>query len=125
MQDGLIREGFTVWRDRVAIRPGDSWVRAIFQGIESADFVLPLLSKNALEAPWVRKEIETAILRTVVRKPRQVIIPVLLEEIQMPSELASLQHVASIRLLRTAFEVWFLVCGAPFHFSSESLRGRV
>jgi TIR domain len=93
LEDHLGHEGFTVWRDRVAISPGDSWVRAIFRGLDSADFVLPLLSAHALAAPWVRKEIDTAVIQTVVEKPRQVIIPVLLEPIQIPSELASLQAV--------------------------------
>src|ERR1044071_1787349 len=58
---GLATAGCTVWRDEAAVKAGDTWVRSIFRGIESADFIVPLLSASALASPWVRKEIDTAL----------------------------------------------------------------
>ena len=73
------------------MKAGDTWVRSIFRGIESADFIVPLLSASALASPWVRKEIDTALLRTLGRGSSQCIVPVRIEPVEPPLELRSLQ----------------------------------
>src|ERR1044071_6660661 len=88
---GLATAGCTVWRDEAAVKAGDTWVRSIFRGIESADFIVPLLSASALASPWVRKEIDTALLRTLGRGSSQCIVPVRIEPVEPPLELRSLQ----------------------------------
>jgi hypothetical protein len=82
-----------VWRDHVSINPGDSWVGSIFKGIENADFVVPLLSINALKSRWVKKEIETALIKSLSKEKKLSIIPAKLEPIEIPTELVSLQSI--------------------------------
>ncbi len=84
--------GFTVWIDKDSIRPGDSWVRSIFLGMEKADYVLILLSNNSINSTWVQKEIETAIATSLSDKKSLTIIPILLEGLKIPPALRTLQY---------------------------------
>lgn len=82
---------FTVWRDKRSITPGNSWVKSIFKGINSADFVVPLLSLNSIQSRWVEREVETALAKSMTRDSALSIVPVILEPVQIPDELMALQ----------------------------------
>jgi hypothetical protein len=50
-----------VWFDRIELRPGDSLLGEIGAGIESADFLLALLTEKSVASPWVQKELTIAL----------------------------------------------------------------
>jgi hypothetical protein len=61
--------------------------------LEQADYVIVLISSNALESKWVHKEVETALINSLSRKRTQVIMPILLEDVELPTMLKSLQSI--------------------------------
>lgn len=90
VSQALQTAGVTVWLDRRSIEAGGSWVSSIFKGLETADFVVVLLSANATASQWVRKETETALAYSLSGSG-QVLIPVLLEDIEIPTLFKTLQ----------------------------------
>jgi len=86
----LQKAGVTVWLDRHSVEAGDSWVTSVFRGLETADFVVALLSPSAVASQWVRKETETALAYSL-SGTGQVLIPVLLEDVTPPTLLKTLQ----------------------------------
>ena len=89
----LTEAGATVWIDKESIQPGDSWIAAIFRGLESADYVMALISRESIKSRWVEKEIETTIDNILSGKTDQHIIPVLLEPVEIPPVLRTIQYV--------------------------------
>lgn len=89
----LLSRGLVVWIDSKAIDPGESWVDAIFRGLERADYVIVLISSNALQSSWVHKEVETALINSLSQKSTQMIVPILLEDVELPMMLRSLQSI--------------------------------
>ncbi len=73
-----------VWFDRVELRPGDSLLGEIGAGIESADFLLALLTEKSVASPWVQKELTIALNREISgKKPR--VIPLVVEPCPVPT----------------------------------------
>lgn len=79
----LQRRGVNVWIDEAEIRPGDSLIEKISEGLGSCDYVLAFLSKNSVDAPWVKKEISIAITREINGKLYKV-IPIVLDGVAVP-----------------------------------------
>jgi hypothetical protein len=90
IEQALTAAGCTIWRDQGSMAPGRSWVRCIFAGISSADFVIPLLSESSLRSPWVEREVDTALAKSMIRGSELAIVPVVLERVQIPDELVVL-----------------------------------
>src|SRR5687768_14990288 len=57
----LEREGLTVLRPEIDIEPGDNWAKKIGKALEDSDFMVFLLTPGALDAGWLRKDIEFAL----------------------------------------------------------------
>jgi hypothetical protein len=89
----LLNCGIVVWIDTKAIEAGESWVNAIFRGLERADYIIVLISSNAVESRWVHKEVETALINSLSQKRTQMIVPILLENVELPMMLRSLQSI--------------------------------
>jgi len=54
----------SVTLDKRILKPGDSLTK-IFEEIGNSDFLLPVLSINSVEAKWVKKELETALIKEI------------------------------------------------------------
>lgn len=80
----LRREGHAVWIDEAEINIGDSLVEKISQGLEEVDYVAAVLSQHSIQSPWVAKELDFAANRELAEK-RVVVLPLLLEDVEMPS----------------------------------------
>jgi hypothetical protein len=91
IESHLANCGILVWVDHKAIEPGQSWVDAIFRGLEQADYVIVLVSSHSMNSNWVRKEIDTALINSLSRTRSQTILPVLLEKLELPLSLRSIQ----------------------------------
>jgi hypothetical protein len=73
-----------VWFNRIELRPGDSLLGEIGAGIESADFLLALLTEKSVASPWVQKELTIALNRELSgEKPR--VIPLVVEPCSAPT----------------------------------------
>lgn len=86
----LREKGIDAWYDEWEIQPGDSIVDKIFeQGIKNADVFIVVLSRNSVEKPWVREELESGVVQRINRTCR--IIPVVLDDCEVPTALNHLR----------------------------------
>jgi hypothetical protein len=83
----LTRLGFDVWLDVHAIVPGDQLAFTIAKGLRQAKAVIVVLSKASLKSNWLSYEINTVMPRVIEKKCR--LIPVLIENVEVPAELKS------------------------------------
>jgi hypothetical protein len=83
--------GVAVWLDEWEIQPGDSVVDQIFEkGLKSAKVFVILLSKASVQSRWVRHELDVAVVNRIEWTTR--IVPVLIEECEIPVALRPLRH---------------------------------
>lgn len=87
----LLGEGFSVWYDGWEIHIGDSIIHKINEGISSSDFLLIVLSRNSVNSKWVREELNAATIENINSRGI-IILPVLLEECQIPPLLSDKRY---------------------------------
>ena len=80
--------GLSAWIDRSEIKAGDSFIEKMNQGLTGASYLLLLLSKASVASPWVSREWMSALA-----KRETVILPVLLEECDIPALLSDIVYV--------------------------------
>ncbi len=79
----LRQRGVDVWLDRWEILPGDSFVDRIFdQGIANAKAVIVILSRHSAAKPWVREELNVAVVRKIDAASK--LIPVVIDDCEVP-----------------------------------------
>jgi tetratricopeptide (TPR) repeat protein len=72
------------WLDEHRLRPGDSLYGVIGPALMQADYFLIVLSKNSVDSVWVERELNVALGRETEEK-KKIIIPVLLENVAIPT----------------------------------------
>src|SRR5919112_5585033 len=83
----------SAWIDRMEIRPGDSLIKKIKEGIGSADALLVLITKNSVRSKWVQKEVRIASsLQRKEGAPR--IIPLVVAPCKIPSSLKKIKYLS-------------------------------
>jgi hypothetical protein len=90
--EGLRKAGIDVWLDEAELNLGDSLVAKIERGLDSADYVAFFLSNASLRSRWARQELNVAISRQVSGNRGAVILPILLENAEIPSLLKDLMY---------------------------------
>ncbi|MFY4727582.1 toll/interleukin-1 receptor domain-containing protein [Nitrospira sp. BLG_2] len=110
----------TPWIDRKEIKPGDSFVEKMNEGLSQAAYVIVLISAAALASRWVSREWMSS-----VAAKEKVVIPVLLEECVLPPLLRDILYVdlrtdraSGLARLRSLFENE----GMPVSNAPEKLR---
>lgn len=84
----LRNKGIEAWLDQWEILPGDSLVEKLFEeGLKNAAAVVIVISKYSVNKPWVREELNKAIVDKVAKKTK--IIPILIDEVEVPEALKS------------------------------------
>lgn len=58
--DALQKDGLDVWDDRY-IMPGDNWAEKVSQALDESKAMVVLVTPEALQSEWVRREIEYAL----------------------------------------------------------------
>ena len=96
-------EAVAVWFDRLELRPGDSLLKKIADGISGSDYLLALVTDNSKSSAWVEKEITIALTQEINGKGPKV-IPLLLKGCDIP----------------TILDVHF-VNPEPVHFGSDKV----
>jgi len=56
LHDHLVAAGFTVWFDRIRLKPGFDWYKEIEAGSESSRVILPVLTPDWKRSEWTRFE---------------------------------------------------------------------
>lgn len=59
----LRQNGVDAWLDEWEIRPGDSPVDKIFEGIKNADTIIIVLSQASIVKPWVKEELNASTIK--------------------------------------------------------------
>jgi len=72
------------WLDEWEIQVGDSIVNKIGQGLKDAEYVILVLSKNALNSNWVDREWRTKYYEEV-KSNKAMILPALIEDCDIPT----------------------------------------
>lgn len=80
--------GVDAWLDKWEMHPGDSLIDKIFEeGIKNGDFFIVILSANSVNKPWVREELNAAMVKKISKQLK--IIPVVLDGVAVPECLSS------------------------------------
>jgi hypothetical protein len=86
--------GIRPWLDEWEIRPGDSLIQKLFeQGIATVDAVIVVVSRASVDKPWVREELDSAMVNRIQRGTR--LIPIRLDDVEMPEALLHLVWLSS------------------------------
>ena len=80
----LRNRGHNTWMDEWEIKVGDSIPKKISHGIEECDFVIVVLTKEAVKSNWVENEWQTKYWDEV-NEGKVKVLPVLLEECKIPT----------------------------------------
>ena len=84
----LRNKGINVWLDKWEILPGDSLVNKIFdEGIKNAQAIIVILSQHSIGKPWVREELNAAVVRKINGISK--LIPVIIDDCEVPEALRS------------------------------------
>jgi hypothetical protein len=85
-------EGIDVWLDRKDILPGEVWADQIRAAITQAEHVLVFISSASLQSRAVQEEYRLAFQNQKLAGGRRI-IPILLEDVELPLFLAEIQYV--------------------------------
>jgi hypothetical protein len=82
----LRQKGIDAWLDKWEMLPGDSLVDKIFEeGIKESKAVIVVLSKFSVEKPWVREELNAAVVKRINTGSK--LIPIVLDDCNVPEVL--------------------------------------
>ena len=79
----LVKENAHVWVDFWELNVGDSIVGRVQEAIQESDALLIVLSKASVASEWCKKELNAGLVRELEEK-RVLVLPVLLEDCQIP-----------------------------------------
>jgi hypothetical protein len=87
----LTRAAVNVWYDQWEVAPGDSIVEKINNALRWNDYLVIVLSPEAIQSRWVAREINSSLLQSL--EGRSVtLIPVLKEQCVLPVLIADLHY---------------------------------
>jgi hypothetical protein len=61
LAERLTKGGFKVWNPDLEIAPGDNWAKKTGEALDKSDLIVILLTPKAMDAEWLRREIEFAL----------------------------------------------------------------
>ena len=80
----LERAGLQVWYSEWKMKPGESLVQKIAEGILSSGYMVVVLSPNSVNSPWVEKEMSLALTHQLAKKAIRI-VPILYRTCEFPS----------------------------------------
>lgn len=83
LANDLLLRRILVWWDEWEIKVGESLLQKLQEGISTASNLVVVLSPNSVESPWVTEELNAALTRQL-RERRVIVLPVLVEDCQIP-----------------------------------------
>ena len=89
--EGLARNGFAVWMDRLdGILPGDNWRDKLQEAVNNSFAMVSIVSRNYLESEWCKREYQLADSLNIPIFPACI---GKVETSKMPIEIDSIQYV--------------------------------
>jgi len=84
----LRKNGVDAWVDKWEMNPGDKLIEKIFDhGIANAKAFIAVISKISINKPWVREELDAALVRRIEGNTK--LIPVVIDDCEVPLVLRS------------------------------------
>jgi len=87
----LRASGAEVWFDQWEIKVGDSITQKINDGIHDNDYLAVVLSPDSVASPWVRKELNVAMMRELNRRS-VFVLPILYLDCEIPELIADKRY---------------------------------
>ena len=106
----LSLRGFDIWMDEKNIALGGTYTTAILNGIHESDYYLVFISKNSIKSNWVDAEIDFALKEKIEHK-KLIIVPIKLDDADMPVALTNLDYVDARFSIVTAANELAKKCG--------------
>lgn len=100
----LLSESFNVWLDNLSTNVGESLLDKIFTSIDSSDFLLAVISKSSVNSKWCNDEINAA-LTLEKRENRIIVIPILIDQTELPLKLGDRIYIDARQSLYSAFSI--------------------
>ena len=79
----LTNLGLQSWYDEACLQPGDSLIQKLEAGVWASRHLVVFLSKNSVDSPWVKKEVNVALTQEINGR-RMNVIAVRLDECEVP-----------------------------------------
>ncbi|MFF9210938.1 MULTISPECIES: toll/interleukin-1 receptor domain-containing protein [unclassified Streptomyces] len=98
----LERAGYETWLDEKELIPGDPLPRRVSEGIRGAKVLIVVFSASSVESDWLKYELNVAV--DLMIKGSLRLIPVVIDQVQMPSELESLLYADMRKGVRGGFK---------------------
>jgi hypothetical protein len=86
----LVARGIQTWFDEAELRPGDGLLERIRHAIRETSHTGVVLTPRSVQSDWVTREVEKALTKDVGGK-RFTVIPLLLENCEMPRSLENIK----------------------------------
>jgi hypothetical protein len=86
-------EGIKVRFDEWEITAGDSITQWMNKALQDCTHFIILWSKNSAKSKWVRRELNSVLARAIQKESSLKVLPILLDNEQLPSLLLDLQHI--------------------------------
>jgi len=99
---GLKALNYPVWYAEWAIRPSESIVQKINEGLARNDTLVILLSPNSVSSKWVQRELNT-VLMTQLSGQNVTVVPLLIAECDIPTVLKDIKYIDMTRDYQTGF----------------------
>lgn len=82
--------GYDIWMDEKILASGEQYTSKILEGIHDSDVYMVFMSKSSLGSSWVNAEIDFALREKIERG--LIIVPVLLEDVEIPVALMNINY---------------------------------
>lgn len=91
IKDRLSAKGIRVWFDEDELKPGDSILSSIENGLKRVDHLVVLLSDSSVRSEWVKVEIEAAFLKKIIIP---IYLPCLKNKEEVPLTLRRIKRIS-------------------------------
>ncbi len=91
MAQDLVDFGIDVWYDKWEIKVGDSIIDKVNSGIIKSSYMGVVLSPNSIKSRWVKKELNTGLIKEIKRK-KVIVLPILYKPSQIPPLLSDKKY---------------------------------
>ena len=88
----LQSHGIRVWLDEDEVHWGDSLIETIERGLLESGAVLVVVSRSSIESKWSQYEWQAVVAHDPADERRKLIIPVVLDDSQIPMPLADIKY---------------------------------
>jgi hypothetical protein len=83
----LKRDGHRIWIDVMQLKPGDNIQQTVQKGLDQADAMVVVVSRNSFKSKWIQQEFTMIALQQLSKRERRI-IPVKIDDSPVPAYLA-------------------------------------